>query len=350
MTESLFPFAQYWWFYLAFSAFVMGILALDLGLFHRGHKEVSFKEATAWTCVWISLAMTFNYLLYLYSANTFAADPRLTSIPGFVPADAAKKVALQFLAGYIVEESLSMDNIFVFILIFRYFAIPAVYQHRILFLGIVGAIVFRGIFITIGAALIHYRWVVVVFGLFLVITGIKMLFAGDDKIDPSQNPLVKLLSKRFRITTTIHGPDFFVRTGSIVYATPLLVTLACIETTDILFAIDSVPAVFALTKEPLIVFTSNIFAILGLRSMYFMLAGAIDRFYLLKYGLALVLTFVGCKMLFLHHLWGGEFPITLSLAIIAALLGGSIVLSLIFPKRAEPLPAIEPAHGDSGQS
>jgi len=346
MTESLFPFASYWWFYLGFSGFVIAVLALDLGLFHREHKEVSFREATAWTFVWISLALTFNFLLYRYCLTSFADNPNLTSIPGFVPAEAAKRVALQFLAGYIVEESLSMDNIFVFVLIFRYFAVPLAYQHRILFLGILGAIVFRGIFITIGAALIQYRWVVVIFGLFLTITGIKMLFAGEEKIDPSHNPLVRLLGRFMRITPYMHGPDFFVRTGNVLHATPLLVTLVCIETTDILFAIDSVPAVFALTREPLIVFTSNIFAILGLRSMYFMLAGAIDKFHLLKIGLALVLVFVGCKMLFLHELYGGEFPIALSLAIIAVLLGGSIALSLLFPKRPEPLPAIEPANPD----
>ncbi|MBK5293463.1 MAG: TerC/Alx family metal homeostasis membrane protein, partial [Acidobacteriia bacterium] len=208
----------------------------------------------------------------------------------------------------------------------------------ILFLGILGAIVFRGIFISVGAALIQYHWVVVVFGLFLVFTGVKMLFAGDEKLDPSENPLVRLLARFLPFSPAIEGPQFLVSIKGVWHATPLLITLACIETTDILFAIDSVPAVFALTREPLIVFSSNIFAILGLRSMYFMLASAIDRFHLLKYGLSLVLIFVGVKMHGIGHLLGGEISIGVSLGIIGVILAGSIGLSLLFP--AKPLPEI----------
>jgi len=338
VNPSLFPIESYWWFYLAFSGFVVLVLAVDLGLFHREHKVVSFREATTWSLVWIALALVFNFLLYQYCLWHFASDPRLNAVAGFNPALAAKRVALEFLAGYVVEESLSMDNIFVFVLIFRYFAIPAAYQHRILFLGILGAIVFRGIFISIGAALIQYHWVVVVFGLFLVITGVKMLFAGDEQLDPSENPLVRLLSRYLPFSPAIHGPQFLVQLNGVRHATPLLITLACIETTDVLFAIDSVPAVFALTREPLIVFSSNIFAILGLRSMYFMLASAIDRFHLLKYGLSLVLIFVGVKMLGVGEWLGAEPSIGVSLGIIGLILGVSIGLSLAFPAKVVPPP------------
>jgi tellurite resistance protein TerC len=328
----LFPFADYWWFYLGFTGFVLLLLALDLGVFHRQAHEVSFREAAAWSVVWVALALSFNFLLYQYALWKFPQDPRLTAIPGFDPSGAAWRVSLEFLAGYIVEKSLSVDNIFVFVLVFGYFAIPAKYQHRVLFYGIAGALIFRSVFIALGSALMQYHWVVVVFGAFLIITGIKMMFAPEKGVEPEKNLLIRLFRRFVPITPELHGQRFFARLNGVLHATPLFVALLFLEATDVIFAVDSVPAIFALTSEPLIVFTSNIFAILGLRAMYFMLAGAIDKFHMLKYGLASVLIFVGLKMVWLNDLFGGKFPITLSLGIISAIIAMSVALSLLFPK------------------
>ena len=328
----LFPFIDYWWFYLGFTGFILFLLALDLGVFHRQAHEVSFREATTWSVVWISLALLFNFLLYQYALWKFPLDPRLMSIPGFDPSGAAWRVSLEFLTGYIVEKSLSVDNIFVFVLVFGYFAIPAKYQHRVLFYGIVGALTFRAIFIALGSALMQYQWVVIVFGGFLIVTGIKMMFAPEKGLEPDKNLLIRLFRRFVPVTNELHGKHFFVRTQGRLYATPLFVALLFLEATDVIFAVDSVPAIFALTNEPLIVFTSNIFAILGLRALYFMLAGAIDKFHMLKYGLAVVLIFVGLKMVWLNDLFGGKFPISLSLGIITAIIASSVVLSLLFPK------------------
>jgi tellurite resistance protein TerC len=241
-------------------------------------------------------------------------------------------VSLEFLTGYIVEKSLSVDNIFVFVMVFSYFAIPAKYQHRVLFYGILGALIFRAIFIGAGSWLMQFHWVIYVFGAFLILTGIKMLLVPEKEMDPEKNFLIRLFKRFVPVTHELHGQKFFVRQNKILYATPLFIALLFLELTDIIFAVDSVPAIFALTKEPLIVFTSNIFAILGLRAMYFMLAGAVDKFHLLKYGLAFVLTFVGLKMVWLNDAWGGKFPITYSLGIIAGLIVVSIIGSLLFPK------------------
>jgi tellurite resistance protein TerC len=328
----LFPLADYWWFYLGFTGFVLLLLALDLGVFHREAHEVSFREAATWSVVWIALALLFNVLLYQYALWKFPQDPRLMAIPGFDPTGAAWRVSLEFLTGYIVEKSLSVDNVFVFVLVFGYFAIPAKYQHRVLFYGIVGALIFRAIFIALGSALMQYHWVVVLFGAFLIFTGIKMMFAPEKGVEPNKNLLIRLFRRFVPTTSELHGQRFFVRTKGVLYATPLFVALLFLEATDVIFAVDSVPAIFALTSEPLIVFTSNIFAILGLRALYFMLAGAIDKFHMLKYGLALVLIFVGLKMVWLNDMFGGKFPISLSLSIIAAVIVASVVLSLMFPK------------------
>jgi tellurite resistance protein TerC len=328
----LFPFADYWWFYLGFTGFVLLLLALDLGVFHRQAHEVSFREAATWSVVWVALALLFNFLLYQYALWKFPQDPRLAVIPGFDPTGAAWRVSLEFLTGYIVEKSLSVDNIFVFVLVFGYFAIPARYQHRVLFYGIIGALIFRAIFIALGSALMQYHWIVVVFGVFLIFTGIKMMFAPEKGVEPDKNLLIRLFRRFVPITSELHGQRFFVRSKGMLYATPLFVALLFLEATDVIFAVDSVPAIFALTSEPLIVFTSNIFAILGLRALYFMLAGAIDKFHLLKYGLAVVLIFVGLKMVWLNNLFGGKFPISLSLGIIMAVIAASVVLSLMFPK------------------
>jgi tellurite resistance protein TerC len=328
----LFPFADYWWFYLCFTGFVLLMLALDLGVFHREAHAVSFREAAAWSGVWVALALLFNFLLYQYALWKFPLDPRLAAVPGFDPSGAAWRVALEFLTGYVVEKSLSVDNIFVFVLVFGYFAIPAKYQHRVLFYGIVGALVFRAAFIAAGSALMQYHWVVVLFGAFLILTGVKMMFAPEKPVEPEKNLLVRLFRRLVPTTPALHGQRFFVRLGGVLHATPLFVALLFLEATDVVFAVDSVPAIFALTGEPLVVFTSNIFAILGLRALYFMLAGALDKFHLLKYGLAVVLVFVGLKMVWLDGLFGGKFPIGPSLAVIASVIAASIAGSLLFPK------------------
>ncbi|MDX6767020.1 MAG: TerC family protein [Candidatus Methylacidiphilales bacterium] len=324
----LFPFADYWWFYGLFTLFVFAMLALDLGVFHREAHEVSFKESAVWTVIWIGLALVFNALFYFYADWKFAQDARLLAIPGFDAAAAAKQVGLEFLTGYIVEKSLAVDNIFVFVVVFTFFAVPPKYQHRVLFFGILGALLFRTIFIGLGSMLMQYHWVVVLFGVFLIATGIKILFAPEKPIDPEKNIVIRLLKKILPVTPEYHGQKFFVRLAGKLFATPLFVALAFIEFSDIVFAVDSVPAIFAITKEPLIVFTSNIFAILGLRAMYFMLAGVVHKFRYLKYGLGLVLVFVGLKMVWLNAAFDGKFPITWSLGIIVLLIGGSIAFSL----------------------
>ena len=341
----LFPFADYWWLYVGFTAFVLVVLALDLGVFHRKAHEVSVREASIWTGVWIGLAFLFNFLFYLFARHRFATDGRYLAIPGFDPDAQAKTSALEFLTGFVVEKSLAVDNIFVFAVVFAYFGIPKVYQHRVLFWGILGALVFRAIFIAMGSVLMRYEWVVIFFGALLILTGIKMYFAGTEKTDLDKNILIRALRKVFRIHPKIEGQQFIFRRNGLTYVTPLFVALVFLELTDIIFAVDSVPAIFALTKEPLIVFTSNIFAILGLRSMYFMLAGVMDRFAYIKYGLASVLVFVGLKMVYLNEAFGGKFPIGLSLMIIATLIGGSILVSLVMDSR-KPGSRAEPARGE----
>jgi tellurite resistance protein TerC len=331
----LFPFADYWWFYAGFLVFVLGMLALDLGVFHREAHAVSFREATLWSVVWVSLALVFNFAFYQYALWKLPQDARLLAIPGFDPNLAAWNVSLEFLTGYIVEKSLSVDNIFVFVMVFAYFAIPAKYQHRVLFYGILGALVFRAVFIAMGSALMQYHFVIYLFGAFLIVTGIKMMFAPEKPIEPEKNFLIRLFKRFMPVTAGLRGQNFFTRENGRLAATPLLIALLFLEMTDIIFAVDSVPAIFALTKEPLIVFTSNIFAILGLRAMYFMLAGAVDKFHLLKYGLAVVLIFVGLKMVWLNDLFGGKFPISWSLGFILGTIAVSVAASLQFPKRLE---------------
>lgn len=329
----LFPFADYWELYLGFTAFVLIVLALDLGVFHKHAHEVSVKEASIWTSIWIGLAFVFNFIFYKYAHWQFSTNERFLSIPNFDPDGQAKASALEFLTGFVIEKSLAIDNIFVFAVVFGYFAIPKIYQHRILFWGILGALFFRAIFIAMGSILLSYHWLIIFFGVLLIVTGIKMFFAGTKQDDLGNNLLIRGLKKVFRIHPQIEGEKFFLRKNGLLYVTPLFLALVFLELSDIIFAVDSVPAIFAITKEPLIVFTSNIFAILGLRSMYFMLAGVMDRFTYIKYGLASVLVFVGAKMAFLNELFGGKFPITWSLGIIAFLIFGSIIVSLIIDRR-----------------
>lgn len=331
----LFPFSDYWWFYLAFTAFILLILALDLGVFHRKAHEVKFKEASAWTGVWLALAFLFNYLFYIYARFRFSTDARYLSIPDFNPEVQAKTSALEFLTGFVVEKSLAIDNIFVFVVVFAYFGIPKIYQHRVLFWGILGALIFRIIFIALGSVLLQYQWVVLFFGALIILTGVKMFFAGTKPQNLENNFVIKQLKKIFRVHPQIEGQKFFIKIKGLTYVTPLFLALVFLELSDIIFAVDSVPAIFALTKEPLIVLTSNIFAILGLRSMYFMLAGVLDKFVYIKYGLGLVLIFVGLKMVWLNNAFGGKFPITWSLGIIGGIIGLSILLSLIISKKTD---------------
>lgn len=328
----LFPFSEYWGVYLGFTVFILILLAIDLGFFHRKAHEVSFKESFVWSIIWISLALIFNFAFYKYSQWKFAQDATLLSIPGFNPDIVSRQTALEFLTGYIVEKTLAIDNIFVFVVVFNFFAIPAKYQHRVLFLGIIGALIFRIIFIALGAVLLQYQFIVIIFGIFLILTGFKILFAPEKPIDPEKNPVIKLFKRYFKVTPKIEEQKFFIKKDSVIYATPLFIALLFIEISDIIFAVDSVPAIFAITKEPLIVFTSNIFAILGLRAMYFMLAGVVNKFKYLKYGLGLVLVFVGLKMAWLNDAFGGKFPITWSLFIIVGIIAASIGYSLFKTK------------------
>jgi len=317
---TLFPFAGYWWFYLGFTLFVLAMLALDLGVFHRRAHTVSVREAARWSAMWIALALVFNVLFYRYAASMFGDE-------------AGRRLALEFLAGYVVEYTLSVDNMFVFVVIFSFFAVPATLQHQVLFYGILGALIFRGIFIALGSVLLSYHAVVMLFGAILMLTGVRMLRHDSAQASPDSNLLVRLTRRLVPVTTDFHGKRFFVRLAGRRAATPLFLALMAIEMSDIVFAIDSVPAIFALTREPLIVFTSNVFAILGLRSLYFVLAAAVAQFSLLRFGLAGVLIFIGLKMVWLNQAFDGAFPIAWSLGIIAALVGGSILTSLILDRR-----------------
>lgn len=334
----LFPFADFWWFYLGFVFFVVTLLALDLGVFHKNIHEVSLKEAAKWTVVWASLALLFNAAFYLYSKYYFSTDPRFVGLSGFDPQANAKRVALEFLTGFLVEKSLAVDNLFVFVVIFASFRVPKKYHHRILFLGIIGALVFRACFVVLGSWLLQYEWVMVFFGLLLILTGLKIGFASSsqaERVEEFQNNwITRVLSRMFRVHPTITDHRLFIRINEALYATPLFLTLISLEFSDIIFAIDSVPAIFALTREPLVVFTSNMFAILGLRSIYFLVAGVLDRFIYIKYGLAAVLLFIGAKMVFLNRLYDGQFPISWSLGVIGVCMGGAMFASWLVVRRS----------------
>ena len=305
-------------FWVGFIAFVAIMLFLDLFVFHKKDTTVNVKEALLWSAFWIGLAVVFNLGVYYVLGRV---------------------KALEFFTGYLIEESLSVDNLFVFIMIFGFFKIDPKYQHKILFWGIIGAIVMRAIFIFAGVALIQkFAWVMYIFGAFLIYTGIKMLFEKEDsEFNPNDNVVIKTFKKIFPVTDDMSKPVFFVRNSKILYATPYFLVLLFIEASDLIFAVDSIPAVLSVSKDPFIVYTSNIFAILGLRSLYFALSGIMDLFRFLKYALAGILTFIGAKMCineFTHHI-GSEFHITnfTSLGVIVSLLTLSIVLSLVFKKR-----------------
>lgn len=337
MTEyiPLFPFASYWWLYGLFILLVMVILALDLGVFHKECHVVTFKEAAAWSVVWVILALCFAWGLYEYASWRFPQDERLIAA-GIDFGQKSKQVTLEYLTGYVVEKSLAVDNIFVFVVIFNFLAIPAKYQHRVLFFGIIGAVIFRILFIALGSVLMEYKAIVIFFGVLLILTGIKILFAPEKQNDDlSQSWIYKTLRKFIPFSPNLDGQNFFTKLNGKLHATPLFVALIFIEVSDIIFAVDSVPAIFAITKEPFIVFTSNMFAILGLRSMFFMLADLVHRFAYLKYGLGIILVFVGLKMIWLNDAFGGKFPISWSLGIIISILTISITVSLIKTKKTE---------------
>jgi tellurite resistance protein TerC len=335
----LFPLADAWWFYASFVAFITLLLVIDLKAFHKQAKAVSTREALAWTLVWTSLALLFALGLWLFLPGVLERDQRVHQLlgPGFNARQIANDLTAEFLTGYIVEMSLSVDNLFVLIVIFAYFAIPTELQRRVLYYGILGAIVLRALFIGIGSILMQFQIIVALMGLFLVYTGIKICRGKEEKIEPEKNPMIRLARRLVPITSQFHGEKFFIREGAKLVATPLFVALIVVESSDIVFAIDSVPAIFGFTRETLIVFTSNMFAILGLRTMYFLLANAVDKFHYLKYGFGIILTFVGAKMSVLHWM-GIHVPTTLSLAIVLGVLAISIGVSFAFPKKHEPAP------------
>ena len=328
------------WIWIAFIAFVLLMLALDLGVFHRKAHVPTVREAVAWTIAWVVMALLFNVLVYyLYEHDLFS------------PSDVARHqqsgtvAATQFFTGYLVEKSLSADNIFVIAVIFTYFCVPLREQHRVLFWGIMGAVVLRGVMIGVGAALIQrFSWIMYVFGALLIVTAAKMLVMREDQLDPEDNLLLRLTRRVFPVSGQFHGSRFFVRIDGRLTATPMLLSLVVVESSDVMFAIDSIPAVFVITQDPFLVFTSNIFAILGLRSLYFVLAGFIEQFRYLKLSLVLILAYVGVKMLVSHFI-----PINhlVSLGVIAAILTVGILASIMATKR-EVREAESAAGNDSG--
>jgi len=298
------------WFWVGFIAFVLTMLALDLGVFHRKAHEVRPKEAGVWVAVWVSLALLFAAGLWRFESS---------------------QVALTFLTGYVIEQSLSVDNLFVIVVIFNYFGVPAMSRHRVLFYGILGALIMRGVFIGLGSVLLaRFEWILYVFGAMLLITGVRMMFKQDEEFEGEQNPVVRLVRRFVPLTQEFHGSHFLVVEGGRQLATPLFLVLVLVEFTDLIFAVDSIPAIFGITRDPFLVFTSNIFAVLGLRSMFFLLAAVIERFYLLKYGLALILSFIGVKML--GERWF-HVDILLSLGVVLGTLAASVAASLTWPER-----------------
>ncbi len=316
------------WLWIGFNIFVLGMLAVDLGVFNRKAHVITVKEAARWTALVVACALIFNAGIFWFQGST---------------------AGLEFTTGYLIELALSVDNIFVFILIFAYFKVPPMYQHRVLFWGIFGALVMRGAMIAGGAFLLdRYHWIIYIFGAFLVFTGIKMALQDEMDIEPEANPVLKIVRKFFPISPNYDGQKFFTNmtVGGVTRraVTPLFIVLILVETTDLIFAVDSIPAVFAVTTDPFLVYTSNVFAILGLRSMYFLLAGIIDKFHYLQLGLSTVLVFIGFKMLATY--FDIHIPIALSLGVVAGVLGVSVVASLMFPKELEEHSPVNPADED----
>ena len=318
------------WLWIGFNLFVLLMLALDLGVFHRKSHVISIKEATIWSVIWITLAMVFNLGLYLFWDQVSPTSSYTNN-----------EAALAFFTGYLIEKSLSVDNIFVFVLIFTFFAVPAAYQHRVLFWGIIGALIMRGTLIAVGATLLkEFHWIIYIFGAFLIFTGIRMALHRNEEMHPERNPLIKLIRRIMPVTDNYEDDKFFIRRAGKLIATPLFLVLLLVESTDLIFAVDSIPAIFAVTEDPFIVYTSNVFAILGLRSLYFLLAGVVDKFYYLKLGLSAVLVFVGTKMVMVDLY---KIPVGVSLGVIASILAIAVIASLW---RAQKLLKLEKAQAE----
>jgi tellurite resistance protein TerC len=302
------------WLWLGFGLFIVLMLVLDLGLLNRKAHSITYREASVWSAVWVTLALLFSGIVFRFMGT---------------------EKGLEFLTGYLIELTLSVDNLFVFLLVFSYFQVPAKFQHRVLFWGVLGALVMRLTMIFLGAALIHkFSWVIYVFGAFLVYTGLKMFRQQETEINPEQNPIVRFVTRFVPIVRHYEGEKFFTRAGGRRTGTLLLLVLVIVEATDLVFAVDSIPAIFAVTRDAFIVYTSNVFAILGLRSLYFLLAGVVERFHYLKIGLAIVLTFIGLKMIVMHAELI-QIPIIISLGVVALVLIGSVIASLMWPKQTE---------------
>jgi tellurite resistance protein TerC len=312
------------WTYVLFNVFVLAMLALDLGVFHRKDHKVGLRESLTWTIVWIALAAAFAVGLYYWKLSAYGSER-------------ATDTTLQFVTGYLIEKSLSIDNVFVFLLLFSYFKVPDHLQHRVLFWGIIGALIFRGIFIALGAVLIaKFHWIIYVFGGILILTGIKMALSKGKEIHPERNPLLRLFRRFAPVTNEYHGRHFFVRQAGKWVATPLMVVLILVESSDIIFAVDSIPAIFAVSRDPFIVYTANVFAILGLRSLFFAIAGIMGLFHYLHYGLSAILVFVGIKMLLSETY---KIPVGWSLGVIGLILVLSVIASKLWPERKPSVPA-----------
>lgn len=326
------------WFYIGFVALVLVFLALDLGVFHRSAHVVSMREAIGWSVIWIVCALLFSIAIYfIYEHHWLEMGLAVRQLDATVRPVGGLEAAKLFLTGYVIEKSLSMDNVFVIALIFTYFGTPAKYQHRVLFWGILGALLMRGVMIAVGAALIKtFDWIIYVFGAFLIITAVKMAFSKGEGIEPEKNVLVRLVRRFMPVTAHYDGQHFFTKVDGKIAATPLLLALVVVEFTDLIFAVDSIPAIFAITADPFIVFTSNVFAILGLRALYFALANLIDKFHYLKPALIAVLFFVGVKMLLVHTAW--KIPSGTALFVVLGLLAAGVIASLLRPAA----PAYEP--------
>jgi tellurite resistance protein TerC len=302
------------YFWILFNIFVLGMLLLDLVVLNKKAGAVKVKEALWWTAFWVGLAFAFNVIVYFWKG---------------------KEPALQFLTGYLIEESLSVDNLFVFMLIFNYFAVPQEYQRKVLFWGIIGALVFRAVFILVGVTLIHhFHWTIYILGAFLIITGVKMAVSQDKEINPEKNPIISLVNKFMRVSNKYDNGNFFTRLNGQLLATPLFIVVLVIETTDIIFAADSIPAILAISKDPFIVYTSNVFALLGLRSLYFALAGIMQLFHYLHYGLSIILVFIGFKLM-VSDVEALKIDMMVALLVVAVILVGSVLLSIMFPKKPE---------------
>lgn len=305
--------------FVLFNIFILFLLLLDLGVFHRKDKVVSLKEAAAWSAVWIVLSLLFNLALFFWVRERTGSAAEAT------------RVSLEFLTGYLMEKALSVDNIFVFIVIFSYFGVPPQFHHRVLFWGVLGALIMRGLFIALGAALIaRFDWILYIFGIILIVSGWKMAFSSGEQVHPDKNIFICLAKKFFKVHPGYDSHAFIVRANGKLHITTLFLVLITVETTDVVFAVDSIPAVFGITRDPFIVYSSNVFAILGLRALYFLLAGVMNTFYYLKFGLSFILVFIGCKMLvedFIHV------PIVVSLSVVGSVLTIAIAASLVRNRR-----------------